>query len=294
MLVGVTGHVKRRRRRTACGQIGERRGARFRADRPGTGTASGRATDLAKLAPGQSIIYTANLSLRVEDVAAAATRAAGDVTASGGYVADEQQTRQPGRSGAGKAGGIGRISLRVKIPVAEYRPVLARLSGLGRQLSFSERATDVTQQVADVSSRVASAQAAIRQLRELLSRAGDVGQLLSVQDQINSEEISLEALLAQQRALAHETTFATVSVVLLGHRAVVAKKRAKASRGLFAGLLTGWRALKAVVVWLLTALGTVLPFAVPVAFILGIAVAGRRRLARRRTPPAAAPPAAVS
>ncbi len=282
MLVRVTGPVQRRRGvRAVSGQIGERGGTRF-PPADGRGTTSG-ATDLAKLAPGQSIIYTANLSLRVKNVSAVAAQAADDVTASGGYVADEQQTRQSRRRG-----GISRISLQVKIPVAEYRTVLAKLSGLGRQLSFSEQATDVTQEVADVSSRVTSAEAAIRQLRELLSRAGNVGQLLSVQDQINSEEISLEALLAQQRALAHETTFATVSVALLGHRAVVAKKPSVASHGLVAGLATGWRALKDVVVWLLTALGTVLPFAVPLAFILGIALIGRRKLAKRRAVRAAA------
>ncbi|HET9898049.1 MAG TPA: DUF4349 domain-containing protein [Streptosporangiaceae bacterium] len=253
--------------------------------RGAAGTAGSGATDLAKLAPSQSIVYTANLALRVKDVSGAAAQASGDVTAVGGYVADEQQTRRAGRGGAA---GIDRISLQVKIPVAEYRAVLTKLSGLGRQLSFSEQATDVTQQVADVSSRAASAEAAIRQLRELLGRAGNVGQLLSVQDQINSEESALEALLAQQRALAHETTYATVSVALLGHRVIFVTKADKVHHGLTAGLLIGWRALKAVVTWLLTALGTVLPFAVPVAFICGIAVWGRRRLARRRTPPAAA------
>jgi hypothetical protein len=52
--------------------------------------------------------------------------------------------------------------------------------------------------------------------------------------------------------------------------------------------------LKAVIVWLLTALGTLLPFAVPVAAIGGIIYLGRRRVIRRRTPPATAPPTATS
>ena len=56
-----------------------------------------------------------------------------------------------------------------------------------------------------MSSRVASDEAAIAQLRALLKHAGDVSSLLSVQNQINSEESDLESMLAQQNALNHET-----------------------------------------------------------------------------------------
>ena len=73
----------------------------------------------------------------------------------------------------------------------------------------------MTQTVADVSSRVTSAQDAITALRALLTRAGSVTSLLDVQNQINAEEASLEELLAQQRALAHETAFGTVSLLLV-------------------------------------------------------------------------------
>ncbi|HET7016026.1 MAG TPA: DUF4349 domain-containing protein [Streptosporangiaceae bacterium] len=234
----------------------------------------------------QAIIYTTNLSLRVKDVSAAATQASNEVTAAGGYVANEQQF-------ATNHGG-GEITLQLKIPVASYHPTLSSLGKLGVQISFNEQAQDVTQQVADVSSRVASAQAAIKQLRALLSRAGSIGSLLSVQDEINSEESALESLLAQQAALAHETSYATVTVTFVGHHAKIVHKPKKTHRGLVAGLGTGWRGLKLVVVWLLTAIGTLLPFAVPVVAIGGVIYFGRRRLARRRTPPAAAPPAAAS
>lgn len=248
---------------------------------------SGGVTDLAKLS-NQAIIYTADLSLRVKDVSSAATEAANEVAAAGGYVANEQQITATSRGSAGE------IMLQLKIPVANYHSTLTSLTKLGAQISFTEQAQDVTQQVADVSSRVASAQAAIKQLRQLLSRAGSIGSLLSVQDEINTQEASLESLLAQQAALTHETSYATVTVTFVGHHAKVVKKpKKKAHRGLVAGLGTGWRGLKVVVVWLLTAIGTLLPFAVPIIAIGGVIYLGRRRL-RRRTPPATAPPAATS
>lgn len=250
--------------------------------------APSKATDLTKLTPNQDIIYTANLTLRVKDVNGAATSATNDVTGIGGYLADEQQAQATTR------GSVGRVDLELKIPVAAYHQTLGELAKLGTHVTFNEQAQDVTQQVADVNSRVTSAQAAIRQLRQLLSRAGNVGQLLSVQDEINSQESALESLIAQQQALAHETTYATVDLTLLGHHAVIPKKHKKTSHGLIAGLRAGWHALKLVVVWLLTAIGTVLPFAIPIVAIGAIIYVGRRRVVKRRTQPATAPPAATS
>ena len=78
-----------------------------------------------------------------------------------------------------------------------------------------------------MSSRVASDQAAITQLRALLKDAGNVGDLLSVQDQINSEESDLESMLAQQQALNHETAYATVKLTLVGP---IAPAKAKPKR----------------------------------------------------------------
>lgn len=234
------------------------------------------------IVPGQSIIYTAGLTVRAANVATAASLATSIVTAVGGYVASEQATIRP----AGHARPA--VSLQLKIPVAAYGATLRRLSGsLGSQTALSQHAQDVTGQVADVTSRVASAKAAITQLRALLRRAGSVSGLLGVQDQINAEESQLEALQAEQRALGHETTYATVSLRLVSKHApsVVAKSP---TRGFLAGFSAGWRALRIATSWLLTAAGTVLPFAVIAALAGGIALGGRRHVLRRRADPTTA------
>jgi hypothetical protein len=254
--------------------------------------ASGTRSVTGKLAtlvvPQRSIIYTANLTLRVvkkHTVTGQADLAANYVTAVGGYVAGEQQIVPPGKHR------VPQIELTLKIPAAQYGPVLAKLKTLGERISFGSHAVDVTQEVADVGSRVASAQAAIKQLRALLSHAGSVGELLTVQQSINRQESDLEALLAQQRSLAHETSYATVTAVLVGQHARVVHKAKKSSPGFVAGLKGGWHALVTVVGWLVTVLGSVLPFLIPIAVIAAIAVGGRRRLGRKKVPPAAEPPA---
>ena len=176
-----------------------------------------------------------------------------------------------------------------KIPVAAYTATLAALSGngLGTQLA-RQQAQDVTQQVADVGSRVTSDEAAIAQLRALLKRAGDVGSLLSVQNQIDAQESDLESMLAQQNALNHETSYATVTLTLVGPKAPVkpAPKSAPPP-GLAGGLNGGWHALRLTTSWLLTIIGAVAPFAVAVAVIGGLAWWGRRRIVQRRQKQAA-------
>ena len=93
-----------------------------------------------------------------------------------------------------------------------------------------------------VGSQVASDEAAITQLRALLKDAGNVSGLLSVQDQINSEESDLEAMLAQQQALSHETAFATVTLTILGPKAP-AKAKAKHKHVPPPGLASGLKKL---------------------------------------------------
>jgi hypothetical protein len=244
---------------------------------PGTAGVS-KQPGLTTLVPpaGQSIIYTASLTVRAADVRASAARAAQLAAAAGGYVASEitlLDHAHPARS---------TVRIELKIPVAAYQSTLAALgTRLGTRISQSQQAQDVTLTVADVSSRVASAQAAIAQLRKLLARAGSVSSLLMVQDQINSEQSDLEALQSQQRALAHETTYGTVTVALVSRQSPPAARPVKLAGGFTGGLAAGWRALRQVTSWLLTAIGAILPFGVFVVVAVYLGYRGRRRLSRR-------------
>jgi hypothetical protein len=243
----------------------------------GTSSAARGGAALADLASTQSVIYTASLTVRAASLTRATTEATGLARAAGGYVSAENTAlnrAHPDRS---------TVSLQLKIPVASYQRVLGALSGLGTRQAESQHAQDVTQTVADVTSRVASAQAAIAQLRKLLARAGSVSSLLDVQNEINTEEASLEALQAQQRALAHETTFATISLLLTAKPVLVVKHHHGQSAGFLRGLAAGWHGLVRVVVAVLTAAGAVLPFAVILAAAGYLGWRGRRWLLRHRS-----------
>jgi hypothetical protein len=237
----------------------------------------------AKYAPaGQQLIYTAQLTVRAASVSPAVSRATSIVSAAGGYVSAENASDGQGQPSQASA------TVTFKIPVAAYPAALAALSGggLGTQLSLSQQAQDVAQQVADVGSRVASDQAAIAQLRELLKHAGDVSSLLSVQNQIDTQESDLESMLAQQNALNRQTAYATVTLTLVGPKVPVKPAKTAPPPGLAGGLAGGWHALRLTVSWLLTVVGAVAPFAAAAAVLSGLAWWGRRLTRRRRGPAA--------
>jgi hypothetical protein len=242
----------------------------------GSGGQGGTGTT-ARLAPASSIIYTAQLTVRARDVSSAAAQAAQIAGGAGGYVSSENVTVNPDHPSEATA------SVQLKIPVAAYSATLGQLGHrLGSQLALQQQAQDVTQRVADVNSQVASDQAAIAQLRALLSHAGSVGDLLSVQNQINSEESNLESMQAQQRALSHETSYATVTLTILGPKAKPVLHRPKAPPTLAGGFGAGWHALRVAVSWTLAFLGAIAPFAVVLAVAGYVVYRGRRWLNRRR------------
>ena len=259
---------------------------------PGSSAAASSATGqpanagtTARLAPGSDIIYTAQLTVRAANVSSAAARAAQIAEGSGGYVSNESTSADPDHPSQAIA------TVQLKIPVASYPAILGQLAGgLGTQLSLQEQAQDVTQQVADVNSQVASDQAAIVQLRALLSHAGSVGDLLNVQNQINNEESALEAMQAQQRALSHETSYATVTLTILGPKAKPVPHHTKAPPSLAGGLGAGWHALKVSLSWTLAFLGAIAPFAAIGAIAAYAVYRARRWMLRRRPAPTSTAP----
>lgn len=229
----------------------------------------------------QELIYTAQLTVRAANVAAAVSRATSIVSAAGGYVSSENASSDPAQPSKATA------AVTVKIPVAAYQATLAQLTGkaLGAQLSLTQQAQDVTQQVASVNSQVTSDEAAIAQLRALLRRAGSVGDLLTVQNQIDSEENALQSMLAQKSALDHETAYATVTITIVGPVAAVRPKpRPKPAPppGLAGGLAGGWHAFVLTIDWLLAVIGAIAPFAAAAVVVGGIAWGLRRWLAVTR------------
>jgi Domain of unknown function (DUF4349) len=218
-----------------------------------------------RLAPAQAIVYSADLSVRAGDVSDAAARAKQIVAAEGGYVGDENTASGPPSA-----------TVTFKIPSARYAAVLDQLASarIGRKLSLRQRSEDVTQEVADVDSRVSSAKATLASFRDLLGKATNVSEVIQIEQEIATREADLESLQARQRSLSRETAFATVTLRIEG-----APARHAADRN---ALAAGWHAFTMFVGGIGTALGWTLPF-----LALGALFAVPALWIRRRRRPAA-------
>lgn len=258
----------------------------------GSGAGGGTSPKSATVAATQSLIIMAGLQLSVHDPAQAAAKAEQTVLASGGYVAAEAVGVGPQNPPAANAGadssladatGISPMTLPVpdaaagsaqallvlRVPPARLTEVLATLSGSGSVAYRTQSATDVTGQVADVDSRVASARASITELRGMIDKAASMNDLISLEQALASRESDLESLEAQQRALADQVAYATVTVGYFTPAATTTKAAAASHhRNPFAaGLTDSWHALIAIGRALLAVAGWLLPFAVLIALL---------------------------
>lgn len=251
-----------------------------------TGTPNGpgdtRGND--KSAPGggsqpsvtKAIVKTGSLTVETTDVNSGRQAAITIVAGLRGLVSSED-------TGDGTDGTIRRADLVLRVPTAAYETAIQRLSALGTRTRIHQESSDVTEQVFDVESRVASQRASLARMRVLLQRATTIGEIVSVETELTRREADLESLLAKQKALADQTELATLSLSL-----VEPGKAAKPDeRGFLSGLGNGWDAFTTTVLALATAVGVLLPFVVMLALI-GVPLWYLRRRFHRAPQPVAA------
>ena len=90
---------------------------------------------------------------------------------------------------------------RVRVPPGELAAVRGVLEDAGDVLSYDQLAEDVTDQLADLDTRIANQRASIERIRELYANAVDVDAIVRIEAELTSRETVLEQMLAtQQRA----------------------------------------------------------------------------------------------
>ncbi|MFC9973228.1 DUF4349 domain-containing protein [Spirillospora sp. NPDC127200] len=231
----------------------------------------------------RSVVYSAQLRVRSDNVDASASRAKQMALDAGGYVENETSRSDPPAS-----------TVALKIPSARYAAVLGELSSrLGTKLSLQQQAQDVTGEVADVDSRVKSAQDTLASIRKLLNRTGSIEEILKLEEELSRRQSDLESLQARQKSLRERTSYATVTVTVVPPPAKPAKPEPepKERSGFGDGLGNGWDAFTATVAVLATVFGWLLPFLIVIA-ALGLPVLAVRHRLRDRFRAGGAPPSA--
>ncbi|MEU3214945.1 DUF4349 domain-containing protein [Streptomyces sp. NPDC006971] len=253
------------------------------AEGTGGSPADGRKT--GGLPAGVHVIRTATLFVEVRDVPKAAAAARAAASEAGGLVADERTERVDATRETS------RIVLRV--PQDAYETVLKDLAGTGKLRSRTSSAKDVTDQVVDVESRIASQRASVARVRKLMDRADALSDVVTLESELSSRQAALESLLAQQASLKDRTSLATITLDL-SEPVTSPETNDDDPPGFLDALDNGWDAFLTVLRWGSVVLGATAPFLVT---IVVLAVAGRlllrrlrgRRAARTPVPPHSSP-----
>ena len=171
--------------------------------------------------------------------------------------------------------------------------LLTGAAGVGKELSRAATSQDVTGDLADLQSRVATQRASVARVRALLAQATSLQQVVTIESEVTKRESDLEAAQARQAALADRADLATLTIDL--RTPSVVPPPPSRPNAFLDGLGSGWHAVTASTTVVLTVLGALLPIAV-VAAVLGVPVLWwlrRRRGIRPLAPPPAAPDAGV-
>ncbi len=126
--------------------------------------------------------------------------------AHGGFVAHSET--QSGVDGAPHG------SVTLEVPVDSFAAVLKKAETLGRPSGVSTKATDVTGQYVDLQARIAALESSRQQYLTLMTRATTIGDVLSVQEQIDTIQSQLEQLQGQLQVLTSETSYSTLTTTV--------------------------------------------------------------------------------
>jgi hypothetical protein len=160
----------------------------------------------AQVADDRQIIQTAALHLQVEEVGPSFEDVGRIATASGGFVASSTFSQQDEHQIA---------SVTVRVPADRYHDVLVQFRALGVKIdSESSDANDVTEEYSDLNARLRNLEATETQLLELLGRADTIGDILQVQDRLNSVRSEIEQVKGRIVLLDKLTDLATITVHL--------------------------------------------------------------------------------
>lgn len=153
---------------------------------------------------GRDIIFTADLTVAVSDVAAAGIEATSVVESVGGLLFGQRTTGDPQPVSV----------LTFKVFPEDFQEVLRRLGAIGEIRTQNVLADDVTERIVDLESRIKTSAVSVDRLRGFLENAGDFATIAQLENQLLERETQLETLRGQLRTLRDRVDLATIVLTL--------------------------------------------------------------------------------
>jgi Domain of unknown function (DUF4349) len=173
----------------------------------GGGVGAGTGVIAAGVRDDLLIIKTGELTLQVDDIAAAVTNATQRIDALDGYASGSE------RSGTGDQA---QATIAFRVPAASWDAAMNAIRTLPGEI-VAERSTtdDVTSQVVDLGARIRNLQATERALQAIMDRANVIKDVLTVQDQLTTTRGEIEELTAQKAHLEEQAAYSTLNVTFV-------------------------------------------------------------------------------
>ena len=246
-----------------------------------SGPASGVDPATAAASLNRDMIFTAQMVVTVPNLDRAVTRAQRIVQSSGGLVFDEQTSRAEDP----------RTILTLKVPPPAFDQVREDLAELGDLESTDKQSADVTSQVVDLDSRIATSEASVDRLRALIIRAESIDDIAILESQLLERETTLEALRGERRSIGDQVALATITVTLqpAPDSPDTPQEEPDDLPGFVEAFQGGWDALLTVGSVIGLVLFALAPF-VPVALVIAAIVLLVHRRSRRHRPTLDLPP----
>nr|WP_052477964.1 DUF4349 domain-containing protein [Kibdelosporangium sp. MJ126-NF4]CEL14975.1 putative lipoprotein [Kibdelosporangium sp. MJ126-NF4]CTQ93432.1 putative lipoprotein [Kibdelosporangium sp. MJ126-NF4] len=218
----------------------------------------------------RKLVQTARVDMVVKDVFKALSDARSIVDANQGFTGQEESRGD-------------RASITLRVPADKFDVALRQLADLGTIRTQHKQADDVTEQVVDLESRLATQRQSVARMQALLARATSVTEIAQIEGELTRRQADLESLQGRRDALGGKVALSTVTLTLSKETAPP-PVHAAAGGGFFAGLTDGWGAFGDFVTGLARVLGAALPFLVALGIPAGLVLYFRRRR-RKATPP---------
>jgi hypothetical protein len=254
------------------------------------GVSADPASDLSTIqVAGQAIAIEARATLEADDVKAAVDRVTTTVTTRGGRVAaaDVDYGRPDDATDSGDGSRTGaRATLVLEVPPGDLPAVVDALEELGTVLSFDQFAEDVTDQLADLDTRIANMRASVERVRALYAEATDIDSVVRLEAELTRRETDLEVLLASQSAIEDRVTMSTLTLDITSTATTTSDD--DDDPGILDAAAAGWGAFVGGLFAIVLVLTAIAPFVIAALVLALLALAIRQRILRRQPGPATA------
>ena len=159
---------------------------------------------------GQKLITTVEVNAETEDLDELMGQLNDRIAGLGGYI--EYQNTYYGS--AYSTHRYRSANMTIRIPAEQLGDFLQHVEGLSNVVSKQQSQENVTLQYVDTESRVAALTAERDRLMELLEQAGDLSDLLKIEQRLTEVLYELESTTAQLRSLDNQVSYATVELYI--------------------------------------------------------------------------------